>query len=259
MSALENHSKFYYGWQITTTNRYIDFNDGAGVKTATLKVGYYSSTDLMIEIKKKMDALSSLDFAVVFDRVTRKFTISSTANFDLLFTTGPNSGQSTSLLLGYTASNKTGANSYLAENVSGLEYSTQFYIQSYKDTSTNRKAIDGTVNKSASGAIEVIKFGNERFMEGEFLFITNITQESISIIRTNNQGREDFIHFIEWCTEKAPIEFIKNENDPSTFQTFVLESTPTDQKGLDYDLIEMYDRGLAQYYRSGVLKFRLTS
>lgn len=259
MSALENHSKFYYGWQITTTNRYIDFNDGAGVKTATLKVGYYSSNDLIVEIKKKMDALSSLDFAVVFDRVTRKFTISSTANFDLLFTTGPNSGQSTSLLLGYTASNKTGANSYLAENVSGLEYSTQFYIQSYKDTSTNRKAIDGTVNKSASGVIEVIKFGNERFMEGEFLFITNITQESISIIRTNNQGREDFIHFIEWCTEKAPIEFIKNENDPSTFQTFVLESTPTDQKGLDYDLIEMYDRGLAQYYRSGVLKFRLTS
>ena len=60
-------------------------------------------------------------------------------------------------------------------------------------------------------------------------------------------------------TEKAPIEFIKNENDPSTFQTLVLESTPTDQKGLDYDLIEMYDRGLAQYYRSGVLKFRLTS
>ncbi len=50
MSALENHSKFYYGWQITTTNRYIDFNDGAGVKTATLRVGYYSSTDLMIEI-----------------------------------------------------------------------------------------------------------------------------------------------------------------------------------------------------------------
>ncbi len=259
MSALENHSKFYYGWQITTTNRYIDFNDGAGVKTATLKVGYYSSNDLIVEIKKKMDALSSLDFAVVFDRVTRKFTISSTANFDLLFTTGPNSGQSTSLLLGYTASNKTGANSYLAENVSGLEYSTQFYIQSYKDTSTNRKAIDGTVNKSASGAIEVIKFGNERFMEGEFLFITNIIQESQSIIRTKYQGREDFIQFIEWCTEKAPIEFIKNENDPSTFQTLVLESTPSDSKGLDYDLLEMYDRGLAQYYRSGVLKFRLIS
>lgn len=259
MSALENHSKFYYGWQITNSNKYIDFNDGAGVKTATLKVGYYSSNDLMIEIKKKMDALSTLDFTISFNRTTRKFTISSTSNFSLLFSTGPNAAQSTAELLGYQATDKTGASSYLAESVSGYEYSTQFYIQSYKDTSTNRKAIDGTVNKSASGAIEVIKFGNERFMEGEFLFITNIIQESISIIRTNSSGREDFIQFIEWCTEKAPVEFIKNENDPSTFQTLVLESTPSDSKGLDYDLIEMYDRGLAQYYRSGVLKFRLIS
>ena len=206
-----------------------------------------------------MDALGSLDFTISFNRTTRKFTISSTSDFSLLFSTGPNAAQSTASLLGYTATDKTAASSYLAENVSGFEYSTQFYIQSYKDTSTNRKAIDGTVNKSASGVIEVIKFGNERFMEGEFLFITNIIQESISIIRTNSTGREDFIQFIEWCTEKAPIEFIKNENDPSTFQTLVLESTPSDSKGLDYDLIEMYDRGLAQYYRSGVLKFRLIS
>ena len=259
MSALENHSKFYYGWQITNSNKYIDFNDGSGVQTATLKLGYYSSTDLTIEIKKKMDALSSLDFAISFNRTTRKFTISSTSNFSLLFATGPNAAQSTSSLLGYSATDKTSASSYLAESVSGFEYSTQFYIQSYKDTSTNRKAIDGIVNESASGDIEVIKFGNKRFMEGEFLFITNIIQESISIIRTNSTGREDFIQFIEWCTEKAPVEFIKNENDPSTFQTLVLESTPSDGKGLDYDLIEMYDRGLAQYYRSGVLKFRLIS
>lgn len=259
MSALENHSKFYYGWQITNSNKYIDFNDGSGVKTATLKVGYYSSSELMIEIKKKMDALSSLDFSITFNRTTRKFTISSGSIFSLLFSTGPNAAQSTSILLGYTATDKTSSSSYLSESVSGYEYKTQFYIQSYKDTSTNRKAIDGTVNKSASGAIEVIKFGNERFMEGEFLFITNIIQESISIIRTNQQGREDFIQFIEWCTEKAPVEFMKIENDPSTYQQFVLESTPSDSKGLDYDLIEMYDRGLAYYYRSGTLKFRLIS
>ena len=259
MSALENHSKFYYGWLITNQNKYIDFNDGSGVQTATLKVGYYSSNDLMIEIKKKMDALSTLDFTISFNRTTRKFTISSTSSFSLLFSTGPNAAQSTASLLGYTATDKTSSSSYLAENVSGLEYKTQFYIQSYKDTSTNRKAIDGTVNKSASGVIEVIKFGNERFMEGEFLFITNIVQEPQSIIRTNIQGREDFIQFIEWCTEKAPVEFMKIENDPSTYQQLVLESTPTDSKGLDYDLIEMYDRGLAYYYRSGTLKFRLIS
>ena len=83
MSALENHSKFYYGWQITNSNKYIDFNDGSGVKTATLKVGYYSSSELMIEIKKKMDALSSLDFSITFNRTTRKFTNSSGSIFSL--------------------------------------------------------------------------------------------------------------------------------------------------------------------------------
>ncbi len=256
MSALEKHSKFYYGWQVTTQNRNIDFNDGS-IKSVTIKTGYYTSSDLAVEIKKKMDAASSLDFTVTFNRSTRKFTISSGSTFSLLFGTGPNTSQNMSSVLGYTNTDKIAASSYLAESASGYEYATQFYIQSYKDTSTNRKAVDGVVNEASNGAIEVVKFGHKRFMEGEFLFITNIPQNEVSIVRSNFSGREDFIHFIEWCTEKAPIEFMKIESDVETYQEFILESTPTDSKGLDYDLIEMYDRGLAQYYRSGVLKFRL--
>lgn len=257
MSALNTHSKFYYGWEITAQNRNIDFNDGSGAKTAQLKLGYYSSQSLAIEIKKKMDALSSLDFTVSFNRSTRKFTISSTSNFSLLFATGSNSGTSTASLLGYTSTDKTGSLSYLSENESGFVYQTQFPIQSYKDPSTNRKAIDGVKNKSASGVTEVVKFGHERFMECEFLFITNIIQADGSIIRTNPQGREDFIQFIEWCCEIAPVEFMKDESKPSEFMILELESTPSDSKGLDYDLLEMYDRGLAYYYRIGVLKFKL--
>lgn len=258
MSALKTNSKFYYGWQVTTANRNLDFNDGAN-KTAVLKVGYYSSQSLALEIKKKMDALSSLDFTVTFDRVTRKFLITSTVNFSLLFATGSNFGTSPASLLGYTGTDKTSASSYLAENVSGYEYKTQFYIQSYKDPSTNRKAIDGVINKSASGVTEVIKFGNDRFMEGEMLFITNIIQADGSVIRTNYQGREDAIQFLEWCTERAPVEFMKDEDLSTSFNIFELESTPTDSKGLDYDLIEMYDRSLPYYYRTGILKFRLIS
>lgn len=258
MSALNTHSKFYYGWKITTANKYLDFNDGA-VKVAELKVGSYTSAALAIEIKKKLDALSSIDFTVSFNRTTRKFTISGTATFSLLCGSGVNTAQSPFDLLGYTAIDKTGAASYLAQNVSAYEYKTQFYLQSYKDTSTNRKAIDGTINKSASGTIEVIKFGNERFMECEMNFITNLIQETGSIVRTNQTGREDFIQFIEYCTEKSDIEFMKNENDPSEFQSFILESTEVDSKGLDYDLIETYDKGLPYYYKSGKLKFRLIS
>lgn len=258
MSALSTNSKFYYGWQITTANRNLDFNDGAN-KTAVLKVGYYTSQSLALEIKKKMDALSSLDFTVTFNRITRRFTISSTANFSLLFSSGSNSGTSPALVLGYTNTDKTAASSYLAESVSGYEYKTQFPIQSYKDPSTNRKAIDGVVNESASGISEVIKYGNKRFMEAELLFVTNIIQADGSVIRTNYQGREDALQFLEWCTERGQVEFMKDENKPSEFNIFELESTPTDSKGLDFDLIEMYDRSLPYYYRIGPLKFRLIS
>jgi hypothetical protein len=254
---LSTHSKFYFGWQITTSNRYIDFNDGSA-RVATLKLGTYNSLDLAIEITKQMNAVSALDFTVTFNRTTRKYTISSGATFSLLALAGLNAGQSAFTLLGYsTTSDKTAASTYTAENVSGLQYFTQLYIQSYKDTTTNRKAIDGVVNKSASGIIEVIKFGDERFMEGEFMFITDILQESGSINRTNPTGLADYTTFIEWCSEKAPVEFMKDENTVATFQTLILESTEADSKGLDYDIIEMYDRGLPYYYRSGKLKFRL--
>jgi hypothetical protein len=204
-----------------------------------------------------MDAVSSLDFSVIFNRTTRQFTISSTANFSLLFLTGPYNGQSSAQVLGFTNTDKTSASTYLAELVSGFEYSNQFPLQSYKDPSTNRKAIDGLVNESASGAVEVIKFGNKRFMEAEFLFITNIVQPDANIIRSSPTGVEDFIQFIEWCTEKAPLEFMKDESDLFSFDEFILESTPSDSKGLDYDLIEMYDVKLPYYYKIGPLKFRL--
>jgi len=50
---------------------------------------------------------------------------------------------------------------------------------------------------------------------------------------------------------------MENEADTSVFESFILESTPADAKGLDFELIETYDRGLAYYYESGRLKFRL--
>lgn len=256
MSALNTHSKFYYGWLITAQNKFIDFNDGSN-KSVELQAGAYTPTALATEIKKKMDAASSIDFTVSFNRSTRKFTISGTSAFNLLFATGSNSGQSASGVLGYSALDLLSLSSYTAQNASGSEYATQFILQSYKPTSINRKAVDGVINESSGGTIEVIKFGNKRFMECEFKFITDIIQEDGSIVRTNTNGVAEFVSFMEWATEKYPLEFMPNESDVSTYQEFILESTPSDSKGLDFDLIETYDKGLPYYYESGKLKFRL--
>lgn len=254
--ALSTYSKFYYGWKVTKDNRYIDFNDGA-LRLATLKLGSYTAQGLANEIVKQMNLVSSLDFTVSFNRATRKFTISSTSTFSLLFLTGTSSALSIANIFGFNSADKTGASTYISDFASGYEYTTQFLLQNYKDISTNRKAIDGVINKSASGVVEAVKFGDERFMEGEFLFVTNLIQENGSIIRSNPTGLDEFIQFIEYATEKGSIEFIKDENNLLDFNVYVLESTETDTKGLNYDLIEMYDRGLAQYFRSGKLIFRL--
>lgn len=253
---LLNNSTFYYGWQITQFNRFLDFNDGT-LRTATLDIGSYTSSGLASMIKKKMDALSALDFTISFNRTTRKFTISSTAAFSLPALTGPSSALSVMPLLGFDLVNKTGFSTYTGENTSAFSFTTQFPIQSFKDTSINRKAIDGVINESTSGKVEVIKFGNNRFMEGEMLFITNVIQSSGSIIRSNPTGLTEYTKLIEWLTEKYPIEFMVDSSVVSTYQEFLLESSETDSKGLNYEIIELYDIGLADYYRSGKLTFRL--
>lgn len=255
--ALETHSKIYYGLKVTENNKFIDLVFDSTTYVVELSSGSYSLYNLCNHIASKINETTGSNFTVSLNRSLRKVTISNALDFDFIFSTGSNASRSAFELLGFEANDYTGDNSYTSTNPAGLSYSTQFYFQSYKSTQQNRKAIDGVINKSASGSVEVVKFGNERFMEGELLFITNIIQNNDSIIRTNTSGVEDYISLIEWMTEKAPFEVMIDESKPDEYQTFILESTEQDSKGLDYELIELYDRSLPLYYRSGKLKFRL--
>jgi hypothetical protein len=256
--ALKNYSKFFYGWKVTVANNKLDIfdNDGIGFRTATITVGTYSATELALEIKKQLDAISILNFIVSFDRTTRKFTIAANSNFNLLPVSGVNTELSVLPLLGFVT-DKTGSNGYVADNVSGYEYKPQSKLWNYVPTTNSRKSIDGIINKSASGKIEVIKFGDERFMSCEIVFITNLLQESGSVIRSDSAGVENYRQFIEWCCDKGAVEFMSDENKPSEFQILLLESTAIDSRGLDYDLKELYDRGLSEYFNSGNLSFKL--
>jgi hypothetical protein len=256
--ALSNHSSFYYGLRITAQNQSLDFKEGSTEYSIQLAIGSYTGSKLAIEIEKKLNSVGSLEYSVLFDRVTGKFTISANSVFSLLCATGSTLGTTSFQTIGFNiSSDKTGLSSYVSDNMAVKKYTTQFWLQSYKPTDSNKKAIDPQLNESSSGVVEVVKQGTKRFMSCEFYFITSIIQGKDSKIRSNENGRQDYIDFIEWCTEKYLIEFMENENSPENYQTFILESTEQDQKGLDYELIELYDRQLPEYFRSGVLKFRL--
>jgi hypothetical protein len=46
-----------------------------------------------------------------------------------------------------------------------------------------------------------------------------------------------------------------DRDDPNTFETFILESTPESQQGVSYRLKEDLEYG-TDFYKTGVLKFR---
>jgi hypothetical protein len=255
--ALGFYSKFYYGFEVTNQNKWLEFHDGIALRTAEIATGYYNSVTLIVEIIKQMKVVSGITFVVSFDRVNRQLTISHTSNFTLKVATGFHNAESLYELIGFTGADRTGASVYTSNVVAAKEYSPQLYLQSYKPTSQNRKSIDGMVNKTTNGRVEVIKFGNERFMSCQMDLITDIPQGPESHIVNNQNGVKDFIEFMEYCVEKGYVEFMENSDDPNIFQTLLLESTQENKDGLDYDLKELYDRGLPEYFSSGALKFKL--
>ncbi len=71
---------FYIG---TAINK-LDFNDGSA-RTATLTTGVYDAAELAAHIKTQMDAVGGQTYTVTYSDTTRKFTISASGTFSLIW------------------------------------------------------------------------------------------------------------------------------------------------------------------------------
>lgn len=255
--SLTTHSAFYFGHRIDETNFALDFREIGGELLASLDVGEYTLEEFVTECARAMTAVGGRTYSVTVNRATRKVTVSSPFNFSLLINSGSRKGSGVWSLLGFTGADRTGTNTYTANLPSGLAYSTQFILQSYIPSAHFVKAADATVNKAASGRVEVFRFGEERFTEMNFKFITDRQSASQDIIRNRTTGVQDFLNFMNYAITKAPIEFMPDENTPGTFEKVILESTPDDSKGTGFKLRELYDQGLPGFYESGVIRMRV--
>lgn len=255
--SLTTHSKFYFGTEVTDITTYIDFDEGAGELTATLNVGSYSIEDLANEVSRALNAAGGQTYTVAFDRTTRKFTISAAGAFSLLIGTGSHSGSTAFTLIGYTGNDVGPATSHVGDSVVGSEYVTQFILQSFVDGEHQQGPVYSSINKSASGAVEALSFGNEKFIDMNIKFANNYAHGSNAPIRQNLTGVTNLVTFMKWLVTKAPVEFMRDESAPETFETLTLESTPDDKNGMKFKLKELYDRGLPGYFETGVLKFRV--
>jgi hypothetical protein len=256
--ALMTRAKFYYGVEIEADNNLFEFDDGAGETTIEIPAGFYSPVEIAEKLALLMSQNGGQTYVGSFDRVTRLINITSVANFSILIATGSHSTAGAYQSLGFTGGlDLSGANSYDGIDYLGKEFVPQFYLLDYTPLENNVKSIQATLSETASGHIEVVRYGKKRFMECSIEYITNmiINSDPNSIWQDNRSGYEDALDFMNVITEKSRIEFMPDINDVETFSNLVLESTEDDSNGTGFKLKEMNEVA-SGVYKTGKLTFR---
>lgn len=253
--SLTTFSVFYYNFEFDGDSRYFCFDEGGGELIAEIALGEYTPTDAALAVQEAFNNVGALGYTVSFNRTDRSFTISvASGTVDLLVSSGSAAGQAYSKI-GFTGADRTGAATYTG-SPAGNEYLPQFILQDHISTDNYQKLVSPSVNKSAAGDVEVIRFGTEKFLQCNIKFVTNKVSDG-KVIRYNPTGVEDLQSFMQYIMQKKPIEFMPNELSRNTYQKMILESTESDSKGTGYKLKELYDKGLPYFFETGPLTFRL--
>lgn len=252
--SIKSYSGFIYGHDVSDLNQYINFSeDGINELGAQVKVGSYTLEGFVNAVSIALNDIGQLDYTVTVDRSTRKITISATSTFNLLVTTGTQSAISAFNLIGFTT-NRSGASSYEADIASGLFYEPQYKLQRYVDFEDIVKTAQSSVNTSASGVVEVVSFGQNKFMECNITYATDIVGQGS--IKNNASGVAALRAFMTYIIQKKPIEFVVDIETTSVFVPCILESTRDSSDGTSFQLYELYSRGLANYFETQTLRFR---
>ena len=256
--TIETKSAFYYGFTVTESNRYLNFRDSVAELTATMQVGTYTATEAATEVARALTAASEIlqTYTVTFNRTTRTFTISAAGAFDLLPVTGGQSGQSYFGDIGFTTDRSSVASAE-SDSAAGSEFLPQFRFQDYVDAEDNQDSISEKVNESADGENqEIVRFGRTKTYEFNITLQTNVTQVKGSVIDNDPAGVANLRSFMEFVTDKNRVEFMPDRSDRATFDTLLLESTPSNRNGTGFKLKELIGRVAPGYFETGTLKFR---
>lgn len=249
--ALKAKSLFLYGYEITALNRSLDFKavSGGPVLLATLDLGFYSLSSLLLEIKRAMETVDLVNkYTVTASRTVNgglenRVTIATNGSYlDLLFATGPRVISSVAPLIGFAATDRTGSLSYIGTLSSGTALVPDYVGYNYLGPEFNR-SVFGALNISARGDKEAIVWNVQKFIQVEFKY-----EPEAKVI-------SEWTDFLTWAIEQKPFEFTPEISTGYVFYEVTLETTQADGKGLGYMMTEMLPE-FPFYYRTGALKFR---
>lgn len=257
---IDTFSIFYYGYTVNSNNLNLPFNEGAGEINASLTISSNSLTEFVVNMQNALNAASvTRTFTVSVDRNTRKITISADGTFDLLTGTGTTLGTSVFPVAGFsTGTDLTGLTSYTGDLVSGSAYEPQFKLQSFVDKEDFQEFNDASVNESASGEIETIRYGTVQFYEFDIKFITNLVMDG-KVIKNNPTGLQDARLFLRDITTRSRFEFMPDIDDRSTFDRVILEQIPGNRTATGYKLKELFDQNLRDIYETGIIRLRVVT
>lgn len=255
--TIKTRSQFYYINPVTENNFTIPLLDDLGEVSAQVSVGSYSMTELSNAVAFALNSVGTQEYTVTLDRITREYTISSDNNFDLLFSSGVTVGQSIHPLLGFDNLDLTGSNSYTSQNAAGFSFRPQLFFQDYVDADNFQESVDASVNESASGKVEVITYGTNRFYELDIKYVTNKNLGKGSIIEFNPNAVDELRAFLRFATNKGNLELMKDRDNPQSFDTILLEKTPFSSNGTGFRINEM--NNLDEFYDTGRLQFRVVN
>jgi hypothetical protein len=248
--------KFYYGHEVNEENYKLSFSEGAGPEIIIeLDLDSYSFEDFIAEVVLKMNDSGTYIYTYTTDRDMRKYTIDATGSFKILASTSTVLAYSCFDLLGFSTDTSLATSQTSTASV-GSVWSPQMMPQNYVSFDDNQSANDPTVRRSASGNVEMIKYGDNKLMELSFSFITNIAQNN-AYLKTDLSGVENCREFLKYVVNKNTVEFIPDEDKPDVYFKCILEKTQDSSDGVGFKLKELYARGLPGYYETGLLTFRL--
>lgn len=254
---IKTWSKFTYGFSIDTSNNSLNIDEGGGELLVTVSAGSYTLGEFVGAVKAALNDVGTNEYEVVVDRVTGLVTISADNDFDILLSSGTQIGVSFADLLGFVqVTDLTGTDTYTGASRAGLEYYPQFLLQSYVPPENYKQSSDATINKTASGRVEVVRFGIERLIEMDVKFITSLPMDG-KVIKNNPRGLEAALEFLSDVSQKTRFEFVPDVDEPDEFYKVILESFPGFQNGTGFKLKELYAQNLPDIYETGVFTLRV--
>lgn len=147
-------------YNITDKNNKIDFIEpiGGGIKTITIKEGNYTLDKMLDTLTTSFNNTSpnSFNYTVTIDDVLNKLIISADGNFNLLWSTGPNSVESIHQELGFLNTvDLTSQSSYIAQNIYNLSGPNYLLVKcdQIQGINTEISSIDPTLNNSNQGIL----------------------------------------------------------------------------------------------------------